>query len=77
MKKLYKNIFYLVLMLVSVSACQSVKDGLSGNKKSGIVYCGSRKMTEQVAKILQHCLHHRQQIKTLRLMRRNLIYKKF
>tara|TARA_B100000795_G_scaffold266283_1_gene249218 strand:- start:267 stop:599 length:333 start_codon:yes stop_codon:yes gene_type:complete len=34
MKKLYKNIFYLVLMLASVSACQSVKDGLSGNKKS-------------------------------------------
>jgi len=31
---LFRNIFYLILVLVSFSACQSVKDGLTGNKKS-------------------------------------------
>ena len=34
MKKLPRNIFYLILILFSVNACQSVKDGLSGSKKS-------------------------------------------
>ena len=34
MKKLFKNIFYLSLILISLNACQSVKDGLTGKKKS-------------------------------------------
>ena len=34
MKKLFRNIFYLILILCSFGACQSVKDGLTGNKKS-------------------------------------------
>ena len=34
MKKLARNILYLILILFSFSACQSVKDGLTGNKKS-------------------------------------------
>ena len=33
MKKLARNILYLILILFSFSACQSVKDGLTGNKK--------------------------------------------
>jgi hypothetical protein len=33
MKKLLKNTFYLFLILTSLSACQSVKDGLTGQKK--------------------------------------------
>ena len=31
---MFRNIFYLILILVLVSACQSVKDGLTGSKKS-------------------------------------------
>ncbi|MDA9071957.1 DUF3035 domain-containing protein [Candidatus Pelagibacter sp.] len=34
MKILYKNIFYLILVLFSLSACQSVKDGLTGKKQN-------------------------------------------
>ena len=34
MKKLLKNTFCLLLILSTLSACQSVKDGLTGNKKS-------------------------------------------
>ena len=34
MKKLFRNTFFLILILVLVSACQSVKDGLTGSKKS-------------------------------------------
>ena len=34
MKKLFKNTFYLFLILSSLSACQSLKDGLTGKKKS-------------------------------------------
>jgi predicted small lipoprotein YifL len=34
MKKLFKNTIYLILVLFSLSACQSVKDGLTGKKKS-------------------------------------------
>ena len=34
MKMLYKNIFYLILVLLSFSACQSVKDGLTGKKQN-------------------------------------------
>ena len=34
MKKLARNILYLIFILFSFSACQSVKDGLTGNKKS-------------------------------------------
>jgi len=33
MKKLLKNTFYLLLILTTLSACQSVKDGLTGTKK--------------------------------------------
>ena len=34
MKKLFKNTIYLIVVLFSLSACQSVKDGLTGKKKS-------------------------------------------
>mgnify|MGYP005993657099 FL=1 len=34
MKQFFKNIFYLLLILTSLSACQNVKDGLTGQKKS-------------------------------------------
>ena len=34
MKSLSKNLFYLFLVLIALSACQSVKDGLTGTKKS-------------------------------------------
>ena len=33
MKKLHRDIFYLLIIIFSLSACQSVKDGLTGNKK--------------------------------------------
>ncbi len=34
MKKLLKNTFYLFIVLITLNACQSVKDGLSGKKRS-------------------------------------------
>ena len=34
MKKLIKNIFYLFVFLTALNACQSVKEGLSGQKKT-------------------------------------------
>ena len=34
MKNLFKNIFYLCLALSLLSACQSVKDGLTGKKQN-------------------------------------------
>ena len=34
MKNLFKNIFYLFMVLISLSACQSVKDGLTGKKQN-------------------------------------------
>ena len=34
MKTIYKNTFYLILVLFSLSACQSVKDGLTGKKQN-------------------------------------------
>ena len=34
MKKIYKQIFYLSLILIWFSGCQTLKDGLEGNKKS-------------------------------------------
>jgi len=34
MKKLLKNIFFILAILITFSACQSVKDGLSGKKKT-------------------------------------------
>ena len=34
MKKLYKHIFYFFLISLLLGACQSVKDGLTGQKKS-------------------------------------------
>jgi hypothetical protein len=34
MKKIFKNTLYLLIVLITFSACQSVKDGLSGKKKS-------------------------------------------
>ena len=34
MKKIFKNTSYLLIVLITFSACQSVKDGLSGKKKS-------------------------------------------
>ena len=34
MKNLYKNLIYLFVILISLSACQNVQDGLSGKKKN-------------------------------------------
>ena len=34
MKHLFKNIFYLFLVLILLTACQSVKDGLTGKKQN-------------------------------------------
>jgi len=34
MKKFYKKIFYLLMVLTALSACQSLKDGLTGKKKN-------------------------------------------
>ena len=34
MKKLLKNIFFTLAILIVFSACQSVKDGLTGKKKT-------------------------------------------
>ena len=34
MKKFIKNISYLLIALIALSACQSVKDGLTGKKKT-------------------------------------------
>ena len=34
MKKLFRNIFCLFLVLTLLAACQSVKDGLTGSKKT-------------------------------------------
>ena len=34
MKKSLKNIFYLSIVLISMGACQSVKDGLTGKKQN-------------------------------------------
>jgi len=33
MKNLFKNLVYLFLVIISLSACQNVQDGLSGKKK--------------------------------------------
>ncbi len=33
MKNLTKNLFYLFIMLIALSGCQSVRDGLEGKKK--------------------------------------------
>ena len=34
MTKLFKITFYFFIILTSISACQSVKEGLTGQKKS-------------------------------------------
>jgi len=34
MKKILKNISYVLIALIALNACQSVKDGLSGKKKT-------------------------------------------
>jgi len=34
MKKLLKNIFFTLVILITFSACQSVKDGLTGKKQT-------------------------------------------
>ena len=34
MKNITKNLFYLFVILISLGACQSVRDGLEGKKKS-------------------------------------------
>ena len=34
MKKLLKNTFYIILILIPLTGCQSVKDGLTGQKKN-------------------------------------------
>ena len=34
MKKIIKISIYLILVLIGLSACQALKDGLEGNKKS-------------------------------------------
>ena len=36
MKTVFKNIFYLFLFLATLSACQSVKDGLTGKKQTNM-----------------------------------------
>ena len=33
MKKLHKHIFYLLIIMFSLNACQGLKDGLTGQKK--------------------------------------------
>ena len=35
MKNITKNLFYLFVILISLGACQSVRDGLEGKQKSG------------------------------------------
>jgi hypothetical protein len=35
MKNITKNLCYLFVILISLGACQSVRDGLEGKKKSG------------------------------------------
>ena len=34
MKNLFRNSLYLFIALISLNACQNVKDGLSGKKKT-------------------------------------------
>jgi PBP1b-binding outer membrane lipoprotein LpoB len=34
MEKKFKNIFYIILILVTLNGCQSVKEGLTGQKKN-------------------------------------------
>ena len=34
MRKMLKNIFYLFIVLVFFNSCQSLKEGLTGQKKS-------------------------------------------
>ena len=34
MKKLFKNIFFTLAILIALNACQNVKDGLTGKKKT-------------------------------------------
>tara|TARA_B110000483_G_scaffold63867_1_gene79506 strand:+ start:4 stop:336 length:333 start_codon:yes stop_codon:yes gene_type:complete len=34
MKKLLKNTFYIILILIPLTGCQGVKDGLTGKKKN-------------------------------------------
>ena len=34
MKKLLKNISYIILILIPMTGCQNVKDGLTGQKKN-------------------------------------------
>jgi len=36
MKKIFRNICNLLLVLIAVSACQSIKDGLTGKKNSNL-----------------------------------------
>ena len=36
MKNITKNLFYLFVILISLGACQSVKDGLEGKKREGV-----------------------------------------
>ena len=34
MKSLFRSLFYTLIILASLTACQGIKDGLTGNKKS-------------------------------------------
>jgi len=34
MKNLFKHLFYLFIILITLSACQNVQDGLAGTKKN-------------------------------------------
>ena len=34
MKNLYKNLFYFITILILLTSCQSVKDGLTGKKQN-------------------------------------------